>query len=156
MIGVVTEVAGGKEVLASFTQLSGLYSDLSPVFEAVVEEAEHDIRHRFEAGGPGWAPLARSTEASKARRGGGPTRILVDTGALMASFEKGATGNITRISQREAETGSSIFYGVFHQEGKGVPKRTIIEVTGEQEAKYSRIAADVQNERIRALGFKVE
>lgn len=155
MIGVVADVAGGSEVLAAFVELEKVYTDLSPVFKAVIDEASHDAQRRFESAGPGWPPLAESTEASKARRGGGPSRILVDTGTLMGSFEKGGTGNITKISPREAEFGSNVFYGVFHQEGRGVPKRTIIEITGEQEAKYSRIAADVQSERIRALGFQV-
>lgn len=155
MIGIVADVIGGNEALAAFVALEKVYTDLSPVFESVVDEVGRDIHRRFESAGPGWPALARSTEASKARKGGGPTRILIDTGTLMGSFEKDAPGNITRISPRDAEFGSNVFYGVFHQEGRRVPKRTIIEITGEQEAKYSRIAADVQSERIARLGFQV-
>lgn len=148
MIGVVTDVAGGNQVPASFVELERVYADLSPVFEAVTDEVGRDIRHRID-NHPG-PPLAASTIAKK-----GNTRILRDTDLLYGSFEKGGAGNVTKISPREAEFGSNVFYGVFHQEGRGVPKRTIIEITREQEAKYSRIASDVQAERIRQLGFQV-
>jgi len=151
MIAVITEVHGQNELLAAFGRLEHLYDDLSPVFQAVGEEALRDTRHGFDVGGPGWAPLSPETIKRK-----GSTRILRDKDDLYGSFEKGATNNVFRVSATEGEFGTSDSKAMFHQTGTSrMPKRTIIQVTGEQEAKYVRIASNVQVERIKALGFEV-
>jgi phage gpG-like protein len=149
MIAVEVQIVGDKELQAAFVEVERTFGDLKSVFEAVGEEALGDIRHRFDSQGPGWEPLSASTVKRK-----GSTRILHDSGNLYASFQKGAAGNVTRINPTGAEFGSSISYGVFHQEGTSrMPRRTIIEVTGEQEAKYGKIAMDVMTDRIRTAGF---
>jgi phage gpG-like protein len=148
MIPITTQI-DDKELLGAFVKLEGLYEDLKPIFEAVGEEFLADTRKHIENHpGPG---LKAATIKKK-----GSTRILRDTDNLYGSFVKGASGNVTRITATEGEFGSNVSYGMFHQTGtKRMPQRTIIEVTGEQEAKYSKIALDTQTERIRALGFEI-
>ena len=55
--------------------------------------------------------------------------ILVRTGDLKQSMtKKGASGNITAISKNSAVFGSSIYYGIYHDEGRGrMPKRNFSE-----------------------------
>jgi hypothetical protein len=152
MIPVIVEIPGQQDLMAAFVKLDDLYDDLSPVFEAVGEEALKDIQHKFDVGGPGWPPHAESTRKKLV----GPTRILRDSDTLYDSFQEGAAGNIFRVSAREGEFGSDIFYGIFHQEGRGHnPERKIIDAKQQDEEKYNRIASEIQIERIRRLGFEV-
>lgn len=141
------EVSGDKELQAAFVQLIDTLDDLSPVIEAIGDQALADIRGRID-NHPG-PPLSAKTIKAK-----GHAKILRDSDGLYASFQKGGTGNITRITPTEGEFGSNISYGVFHQAGTGrMPRRTVIEITGEQEARYTRVAVDFINRRARELGF---
>jgi hypothetical protein len=75
----------------------------------------------------GWAPLAPSTVAEKARLGyGGGT--LVRTGALMDSMtRRGAGGNVFNVTPRSLEVGTNIPYAAYHQQGTyKMPARHII------------------------------
>lgn len=148
-------IEGKDALLVGLNRFVDRARNWRPTFEKFQDVALGIFRRRFETAGPGWPPLARSTEAEKARRFGGPSRILIRTGALYGSFVKGATGNISRIDSLSAEFGSSIPYGVFHQEGRGVPERRVIEITGEDEARFERIAVDDLVEEAKGLGFEV-
>lgn len=149
MIGIQVEVVGGQALQAAYVKLEDEISDLGPIFEAVGPEVLDDIQRRID-NHPG-PPLSASTVRRK-----GHTRILRDTDGLYGSFEKDADRNVFRIKPLEAEFGTSDEKAVYHQTGTSrMPKRTIIEVTGEQEAKYARIAGDKLRERIRAIGFEV-
>lgn len=149
MSAVIVEFVGVDAVLAAFTQIEREVDDLSPIFEAVGPEALADIQKRLD-NHPG-PPLAAATIKRK-----GHARILRDTDELYASFQKGASGNVFRVTRTEGEFGTSNFKAQFHQEGtRRMPKRAVIEVTGEQEARYSEIAADVFSKRIKEIGFEV-
>lgn len=149
MIAIHVDFVGDTALQAAFVEIERAIDDLSPIFEEVGMVALEDIQRRID-NHPG-PPLAASTVKRK-----GHTRILRDKDDLYASFQKGSPGNVFRISPTEAEFGTSDFKAQFHQEGTGrMPKRTIIEVTGEQEAKYSQIAAEKLRERIREIGFEV-
>lgn len=152
---ILVEIQGGKEIQAGFARLSSLFSDLSPVFEKLGEKFFPLVQKKFDEGGPGWPSLKKETEAKKAKALFGPSRILVATGMLYESFAMGAPGSIERIKKTEAEFGSNIFYGIFHQEGKGVPERKIIDVTEAQEDQLLQAAQDDLSMRIRELGFEV-
>ena len=146
-------IATGVEIdqqalLAAFVRLGGLYEDLSPVFEEVGEEALKDIRRRLD-NHPGPA-LKMATIKKK-----GHARILRDSDNLYGSFVKGARGNVTRITRTEGEVGTDVEYASFHQTGTPrMARRTVVQITGEQEAKYCQIASAVQLRRIRELGFE--
>lgn len=148
---VEIQVIGGEQVIGMFSALGREIEDLSPVFETLANPVFGDIRQRFDDEGPGWAPLAPSTIKRK-----GNTRILRDKDDLYGSFQKGATGNVTRITPTAADFGTADSKAMFHQMGTSkMPKRTIIEVTGDQEARYGKIATNVLTERVRQIGFEV-
>jgi hypothetical protein len=152
MSAVAVEVVGLEDLLRGFAGIEKAVDNLKPVLEPVGVEALADIQKRFDVAGPGWEPHAESTR----KRRVGPSRILWDTGALRDSFAQGAAGNVFRLSDAEMEVGSNIFYGIFHQEGRGHnPVRPIVDVQPEQEEKYSRIASNELVKEIRALGFEV-
>ncbi|HEX7334231.1 MAG TPA: hypothetical protein VF290_22185 [Pyrinomonadaceae bacterium] len=153
---IVITIEGKDALLIGLNQSVHRVRNWQPIFEKIEEAALGYFRGRFENAGPGWPPLATSTEAQKARLGFGPSRILIRSGALYGSFVKGATANISRIGPQAAEFGSSIPYGVYHQEGAGVPERTIIEVTVDQEERYEEIALNELTEAATSLGFEVK
>lgn len=144
---------------AFFTGLQGLMRRLQNYRKTLTRIGDDQlavVQKRFVSGGPGWPALARSTEAKKARRIGGPSRILIDTGDLKNSFVKGNQRNIFRLSALEGEYGSSDPKGMFHQEGGGrLPQRLIIDVTGRDESRYEQFMVDDLTEDIEALGFSV-
>jgi hypothetical protein len=149
MIAIQQEIIGGEVIAGRFVQVEREIENLSTIFEELGIEALADIRHRID-NHPG-PPLAASTIKKK-----GHARILRDKDELYGSFQKAAPGNVFRISATEGEFGTFDKKAVFHQEGTGrMPKRTIIEVTGEQEAKYTKIAMDKLSERIKAIGFEI-
>lgn len=151
-MSVATEVIGLQELLGGFAGIEKYIDNLQPVLEPVGKEALSDVQHGFDVGGPGWPAHAASTRKKKV----GPSRLLWDTGALRDSFAKGAAGNIFRIGANYAEVGSNIFYGIFHQEGRGNnPVRLIVNVTPEMETKYTEIAEDKLTQAIRSFGFEV-
>lgn len=78
----------------------------------------------------GWAPLADSTVAEKARKGQSP-QILRATGALMDSLiDKFDAGHIERLSPNTLTFGSMIPYGGYHQTGTSrMPKRPPVALT---------------------------
>ena len=155
MTPVLVDIQGEKELAVGFTRLSDLFSDLRPVFEKLRDKFFPLVQKKFDVSGPGWAPLSPLTEAKKAKQYGGPSQILVATKALYNSFAVGAAGSVERIRPLEAEFGSSVFYGAFHQEGRGVPERKIIDVTAEQESEFAKDALDVMSEKIRSFGFEI-
>jgi hypothetical protein len=152
MIGIQVEIVGDREVISQYIKLGDDLGDLDWIFESIGVEALEDIQHRFDVAGPGWAPHAESTRKRKV----GPLRILWATGDLRGSFQKDADNNVFRIRPLEAEFGTSDFKAIFHQEGRGHnPVRLIIDATGEQQAKYRRIAEDKLGQRARQIGFEV-
>ena len=143
------QVIGNEQVIGMFVALGREVEDFSLVFDALADPVFGDIRYHID-NHPG-PPLAASTVKRK-----GNTRILRDKDDLYGSFQKGATGNVTRITPNSADFGTADAKAMFHQMGTSkMPKRTIIEVTGDQEAKYGRIAANVLTERVRQIGFEV-
>lgn len=75
-----------------------------------------------------WAPLSKRYGDWKAKNFPGQP-ILVRTGALRRSMtQQGAPGNITAISKTSSIFGTSLRYGIYHDEGaKRLPKRNFSE-----------------------------
>lgn len=134
------EVTGVPETVDALDVVGSRASDMTPVWPAVYESFLKGEEGRFDAEGPGWAPLAESTLAEKARMGY-PPNILVATGALKASLTKAlAQGAVYRPlpsslemgtdyrspKQRGAWAGTAL--GAFHQYGTTrMPARPIID-----------------------------
>jgi len=147
MIAVEVQITGTEQLLAAFVEIERTVDHLEPIFETIGEETLSDIQRRID-NHPG-PPLAASTVKRK-----GSTRILRDKDDLYASFQRGAAANVFRVKATEAEFGTSDFKAHFHQEGTSrMPKRTVIEITGEQEARYAQIAGEKLSQKMKELGF---
>jgi hypothetical protein len=153
MTPVLVEIQGEKGLQSGFARLNDLFTDLRPVFEKLRDKFFPLVQRRIDQGIP--PPLKASTEARKAKLYGGPSQILIATRALYNSFSVGGPGSVERIKATEAEFGTSVFYAFFHQEGRGVPQRKIIDVTPDQEEEFAKEAYDVMVGKIEALGFEI-
>lgn len=78
--------------------------DLSPAMAVVAEMLVAEVNDKFQAEGPGWPGLAKSTIA---KRRGSVAQILQDTGRLAASIH-GTSG------PDFAEASTDVSYAVFH------------------------------------------
>jgi len=150
MTSILVEIIGAKELDSGFARLGDLFTNLRPVFEKLKDKFFPSVQRRIDQGIP--PALSPLTEARKAKLYGGASQILIATGTLYNSFSVGGPGSIERIKAMEAEFGSSVFYGVFHQLGLGVPQRKMID---EDEAEYAEEAMSIQVQRIKSLGFEV-
>jgi phage gpG-like protein len=99
--------------------------DTSSTVGGIFRQSE---QRRFDAGGPGWPPLADSTREKKERLGQDP-RVLRATEVLYRSLtEPQAAMQIDEHSPDEIRFGTTVPYARFHDTGHGVPQRTLIEL----------------------------
>lgn len=150
-------IEGREQFFTGLGKLAERFQNHRKTLEKLGEEKLLIIQKRFASGGPGWPALARSTEARKARRSGGPSRILIDKGDLERSFHRGDKQNVFRINALEGEVGSTDFKGPIHQKGGGrLPQRKIIEeLSGQDISRFTEIVIDDMTEDIEAFGFTV-
>lgn len=138
------EISGVPEAAGRLDAIAERATDLDPVIEGIHQAFMALEKARFDAEGPGWAPLAPSTVAAKARKGQSD-RILVATGAMEASFETaGAEGHVFDVvptgdgltvemgSEYRSPTQSGRWkqtaLGAFHQAGTiRMPARPVID-----------------------------
>jgi phage gpG-like protein len=104
-----------------------------------------------------WAPLSTRYAAWKQQHY--PMRaLLVRTGALLSSMtEEGARGNISVIGKNGAIFGSSISYGIFHDEGTSrMPKRNFSDPSERRKAIWiEQIGKDIRH-NFEVNGIQVE
>lgn len=149
MNSIQIEMQGTEQLIGALVEVERIAGHLEPIFERLGEEILADTRRHID-NHPG-PPLAASTIKRK-----GNARILRDKDDLYGSLQKGASSNVFRIRPTEGEFGTVDFKAMFHQMGTSrMPKRTIIAITGEQEARYGQIAASMLGDEIKALGFEV-
>lgn len=141
--------SGYAELQLAFQLVELELTDWRPEFEKIEPEFTVVIQTRFEQEGPGWAELTKVYATEKAKRYPGKT-ILRRTDNLFHSFEKGNAENIARIEPLSAEFGSSVSYGIFHQE-----TRPIIQVGMDDEERMMGIVFSAKHDKIRELGFDV-
>jgi len=89
---------------------------------------------RFSSAGAGtWKPLAETTRQLKAERGHDP-RILRATNALYKSLT--APRARDQIDDRDRQDawrfGTTVPYAIYHDTGRGVPKRKLIDLTSSE------------------------
>jgi phage gpG-like protein len=96
-------------------------------FRAIADDLMADERRRFATRGFGrWQPDAPSTIKRK-----GNNKVLEQSGRLRRALtERSAPGQRLDISRTEMTfgltPGGAAYYGRFHQQGKGVPKRQLV------------------------------
>lgn len=109
--------------------------DLSRSWDLILDDLERDVAKQFATDGrvfgTPWQPLAASTVASKRRKGvADPTKILVETGAMRASFA-GGPDHVRRVNGSSAQWGSTDPKVGFHhgrRRGGDLPRRPIVEL----------------------------
>jgi phage gpG-like protein len=99
-----------KGALEAFAKRGGRLDDTMAVVAEMLVSAVND---KFQAGGPGWKPLAESTLL---RRRGTVAQILLDTGRLAGSIH-GIHGNDF------AEAATDVSYAIYHV--SSAPRRKI-------------------------------
>lgn len=124
----------GETKLAGF--LNHLYhvpDDFRPLWEWMAEDFWEHEKQAFDAEGPGWASLKRSTQWNRLYSGYPPSHpILVRTGALRASLTDGnADGAINEMYPTEMSVGTDLktpdgryTLGMLHQTGTRPHKRS--------------------------------
>ena len=111
---------GTKRLQSKFKKLARKIGNKNALFQRIGVNVLNEIIKTFKEEtheGKPWKPLSPSTIA---RRGGGLTRILQDTGTLRRSFGSKATSRLVRI-------GTPILYAPTHQEGeRKIPQRQML------------------------------
>lgn len=111
------------DVMRAIGELEGNARDLSEPMAIIAESLVSRVNDKFESGGPGWAPLAASTIASRRKSGKG-AQILKDTGRLAGSIEAFSGGDY-------AEAATDVEYAIYHvsdEPREKIPKRDFFDV----------------------------
>ena len=112
-----------------------------PLLSQIADELLDIQRERFSRN-HGMRREARSTLAKDRQQGRDP-RPLRATGALMRSVtQRGAPHQKLKIANDYVVLGTKLYYAQFHQEGKGVPKRRVINVTPRQRSQLVQSILD--------------
>lgn len=145
MISFTVEVTGIERAMSGLASLESSLTRLSPLMELFGKEFYSQETSLFDKAP--WTPLKPETEVRKARLYGGPSRILVATGALLGSLTKqGAEGNIHDVRDDGAVFGSRVPYGIFHVSTRNP-------MAEPDEARYNTIAGEYAAETLREAGF---
>lgn len=149
-----------KRLMKKLAKASRL--DMRPVLKVVGIGYRKEVKSIFQKQQPRqsglrWVPLSPDYATWKEKHFPGQP-LLVRTGALKRSMtEKGATGNLTLIGTTSAVFGSTIPYGVFHDEGTSrLPKRNFSEPSERRAIIWrGQISRDIAKQFERE-GIKVE
>jgi phage gpG-like protein len=137
---VQVEQRGAGKAALDLKALGVRARDVRRVRREVRDVFEASEQRRF-AGGAGWPPLADSTRERKAAQGLDP-RILRATNALYRSLTSSAAGSLDEAERDAFQFGSTLYYAGFHDTGKGVPKRDLIELRPSERNEVTRILGD--------------
>lgn len=126
------DTLGVRQIDRELVGISGRITDMGPAMREVldlirkVEKQQFDSQGKYGSGG--WKPLAPSTVAYKKAYNLDP-RILRATGDLFSSMTK--RGDSTQIAVPKQDGlvfGTTLEYAQYHQQGRGVPKRPVVEL----------------------------
>ncbi len=125
---------GVNELLGKLEAVEKLSRDLRPVWPEIGGWWAGRAMRVFAAGQGGWAPLDPDTQ-----RG---TGILIKTGQLRAAIANPSPIRPSPTSAFFGARGRAGWYGIFHQEGRGVARRQPVpDVTGAEVSKVEEILA---------------
>lgn len=150
MIPIAWEFVGIGKLQTGLNTVEKKLDSLAPLWEKFGKEFYTEEIQLFDA--QPWAPLSPAYAARKQRLFGSKP-ILRATDALFDSLTKqGATGNIHRISAKEAEFGSSDFKAMLHHVGAGrLPVRSPLAEPNVEE--YATIAGEYMTDVLKSAGF---
>lgn len=126
------DALGDKVIDRSLLRVAHVVDDLTDVWDRVDEQLNEQTDRQFESEGQygslGWPALAPSTKAQKAARGQDP-RILHRTLELRNSLTSSSGSGHVFVSQpHEMVWGTTVEHGIFHQQGRGVPERKVVQM----------------------------
>jgi phage gpG-like protein len=123
--------------------IGGRGADARPAWPLVFQQMRADSEERFKSEGEGtWPKLADITKETKARKGLDP-RIMHASNALYRSLtaERGRN-TIRRKAKTQLRFGTKLFYADFHQRGRGVPKRPVLQLSERTQEEITRTLSD--------------
>lgn len=138
-------VTGVRQAARRLDGLGDRAGDMRLAFHEIAGELMAGERRQFTSQS-GWRPLAASTRERK-RRQGKSLRVLHDSGSLeRALTTRGAPGQLLDVKPDSVRFGikggrSDVYYGRFHEHGKGVPRRQIVVVTRRTARAFAPIIA---------------
>lgn len=152
LIDFEVEVQGADELARGFRGLISRLNNLRPFYKSISSDFFRSNEALVFRNSPGrFTDLKQETKDRKLARFNRVYPILVATGKLRRSLsDKSDTNSVNRISSTSLEIGTKIPYARFHQEGKGVPERTILSVDiGRRAFRWTRILNDTIEKEMR-------
>lgn len=150
MIPFVVDITNLRQVDAKLARLDSEIQVLRPLWERFGKEFYAEEAALFER--EPWVPLS-PTYAEQKRETFGDKPILRATDALFRSLtQQGATGNVHRVDDMQAEFGTSDFKAILHQFGTSrMPARPPLAEPDID--RYETIAGEYAIEMLRRAGF---
>ena len=94
-------------------KLANLADPISEIMEQQLLDAQHSVEVQKGFWGEQWPDMAKAT----IRSGRDPSTLLVDSGRLVESLQRGAAENIFEVGASSGIAGSSVPHARFQQEG---------------------------------------
>ncbi len=136
------DVMGDEQLARGLSRFADDVRDLREPFREIVKQFHKIEGKQFESegkyGSGGWRPLAPSTAEQK-RREGFPDKILVREKHLMESLTGETPWSMVEVRPLEMRVGTKLDYAAYHQQGRGVPKRPIINLTEKDKMDFMKI-----------------
>lgn len=134
------EIAGEVQIDRSFYRFLEGVSDFTPAFEEIAEDfLAVEVEQFASEGGYGlagrWSGLSPTYEQWKSKHFPG-AKILERTGALRDSLTGQTGASIREISPTTLTLGTKVPYAIYHQQGRGVPKRKPIDLNEETKRRW--------------------
>ena len=131
MLNIEVRITGDKRVLAQLKNIEGMFSDWKPELQNVADYLLNLYTNpvfETEGGifGARWQALSPAYQARKSTLYPG-RGILEATGNLRKSYQARVFSTMLSVLN-DARNKQGEPYGSYHQEGKGVPKRLLINV----------------------------
>lgn len=147
---IEVEFVNLPQVFRGLAQVEQGIENLKPLWEKFGKEFYAEEKALFNAAP--WKPLSPAYAPQKARRFPGKGMLRATDTLFKSLTEQGAAGNVSRINNQEAEFGSNIDYGLFHQFGTSrMPARPPL---AEPEIdRYDTIAGSYLFEIVKNAGF---
>jgi phage gpG-like protein len=137
-------VAGQDQVLRTFSRWTEGLSDFSPALEDIADDFLKLEQTQFagegKSGSGGWKALSPDYAAWKAVNYPG-AKILERDGWLRDSLTvKDAPFQIREITATQAELGTSVSYGIYHQMGtRKMPARPPVELSASDQNRWGKL-----------------
>jgi phage gpG-like protein len=132
-LGLDIEVKGEEKAAADLAALGVRAGDIRPLSYKVRTIFRKAEQERFDYSGPGWPPLADSTRERKARQGLDPRAMRAKETLYRSLTSPRASFQVDRRDRTEFEFGTTVPYAHFHETGRGVPARPLIDLTPRQQ-----------------------